>query len=301
MQDSAAPQVLKVLIAGTSLDMASDRVVLRAAELAKASGAALHLVHAHALPMALFGATTGLSPVPPDLLDAERQVRLELLSQQVERVGLSEADVAGSWVEAGAPHRTLLEAADRLAADLIVVGGTDSGGGFQILGSNADRVLRKAHCPVWVVSGTPLFEPARWLAPVDLSDLAADSLGRGLALLQEVHADRPTRLEAFFVLTAGEVEAEPHREPDQLLAQGADELRRFVAGVPGAGHAQCEIRLGDVRAEILKRAEELDAHLVLGTHGRSGFERFLLGSVAADVAAKARRDVLVVPPLVARD
>jgi nucleotide-binding universal stress UspA family protein len=280
--------------------MASDRVVLRAAELAKASGAALHLVHAHALPMALFGATTGLTPVPPDLLDAERQVRLELLSQQLERVGLSEADVAGSYVEAGAPHRILLEAVHKLGADLIVLGGTDSGGGFHLLGSNADRVLRKTHCPVWLVSGTPLFEPGQWLAPVDLSDLAADSLGRGLALLHAVHADEQARLEALFVLTAGEVEAEPHREAGQLLADGADELRRFVSVVPGAGHAQCEVRLGDVRAEILRRAEELDAHLVLGTHGRSGFERFLLGSVAADIAAKARRDVLVVPPLAAR-
>jgi nucleotide-binding universal stress UspA family protein len=39
---------------------------------------------------------------------------------------------------------------------------------------------------------------------------------------------------------------------------------------------------------------------VLGTHGRSGFDRFLVGSVAATVVRQARCSVLVVPPAAAR-
>ncbi|HSF42370.1 MAG TPA: universal stress protein [Thermoanaerobaculia bacterium] len=36
--------------------------------------------------------------------------------------------------------------------------------------------------------------------------------------------------------------------------------------------------------------------IVLGTHGRGGFERFLLGSVASSVVRNAGTSVLVIPP-----
>jgi nucleotide-binding universal stress UspA family protein len=50
-------------------------------------------------------------------------------------------------------------------------------------------------------------------------------------------------------------------------------------------------------AGILRCAQELPADLiVLGTHGRGGFERFMLGSVAEKVLRRARWPVLTVPP-----
>jgi nucleotide-binding universal stress UspA family protein len=48
---------------------------------------------------------------------------------------------------------------------------------------------------------------------------------------------------------------------------------------------------------IVRRASELPADLiVMGTHGRSGFERFLLGSVTERVLMKTPCPVLTVPP-----
>ncbi len=41
--------------------------------------------------------------------------------------------------------------------------------------------------------------------------------------------------------------------------------------------------------------------MILGTHGHGGFERFLLGSVASDMAGQAPCNVLVIPPREARD
>ena len=60
-----------------------------------------------------------------------------------------------------------------------------------------------------------------------------------------------------------------------------NELKRFVEGAHGSGvSVTTEIRDGLPWREILAVAEESQADLVaLGTHGRSGFERFLLGSV----------------------
>jgi nucleotide-binding universal stress UspA family protein len=53
---------------------------------------------------------------------------------------------------------------------------------------------------------------------------------------------------------------------------------------------------------VLLRIREWEPSLVvIGTHGRSGFERFLLGSVAGRVIRDSGANVLVVPPAVARE
>ena len=53
----------------------------------------------------------------------------------------------------------------------------------------------------------------------------------------------------------------------------------------------------DVYREILAQADRLQSNLVvMGTHGRSGFERLFLGSTAEKVLRKARCPVMTVPP-----
>ncbi|MFM6975991.1 MAG: universal stress protein [Sphingobacteriaceae bacterium] len=55
-------------------------------------------------------------------------------------------------------------------------------------------------------------------------------------------------------------------------------------------------RLGNVRDEILDVAEQWHADLIiLGTHGRTGFDHFISGSVAESVARKAHCPVLIIP------
>jgi len=57
------------------------------------------------------------------------------------------------------------------------------------------------------------------------------------------------------------------------------------------------VRIGDVRKEIVREVEQASVDLLLlGTHGRSGFERFFLGSVASDLASNATCHTLIVPP-----
>ena len=57
----------------------------------------------------------------------------------------------------------------------------------------------------------------------------------------------------------------------------------------------------DVVVEVLVQADLRKADLiVLGTHGRSGFERLVLGSVAEQVLRKATAPILIVPPKIER-
>ena len=61
-----------------------------------------------------------------------------------------------------------------------------------------------------------------------------------------------------------------------------------------------DIKEGNVAAEILAKASADASNLiVIGTHGHSGFERLILGSVAERVMRKAPCPVLSVPPKLA--
>jgi nucleotide-binding universal stress UspA family protein len=84
--------------------------------------------------------------------------------------------------------------------------------------------------------------------------------------------------------------------PERLLKIRED-LRQFVAPSGSTQPlAEVFVREGDPADEILAQAAESGVDLVvLGTHGRRGFERLMLGSVTERVARKASCSVLGVP------
>lgn len=56
------------------------------------------------------------------------------------------------------------------------------------------------------------------------------------------------------------------------------------------------IKIGNARDEILITADEWNADMIiLGTHGRTGFDHFISGSVAESVVRKAKCPVLIIP------
>jgi len=101
-------------------------------------------------------------------------------------------------------------------------------------------------------------------------------------------------------MTELEREALSARTTETVVEQLAGQvLERFVtlhaAGVPWK--IETLVESGFVDSEILDRIEVWEPDLVLlGTHGRSGFERFLLGSFALTVIRQGASSVLVIPP-----
>jgi nucleotide-binding universal stress UspA family protein len=289
------------VLIGTSLQDESDQVVRSGLAAARAAGGRVYLVHvalAEPLPVGFEG---GLGPgfIEEQIAQAEERLR-----QQIERLGIHKTELAGAVVRTGAPHRVLIEAAQTVGADLIVVGATGSGPfAAELLGSTADRVLRKASCPVLVVRGELKLPLRRVLAPVDLSPLSADAFHCGLDLLGQLAKGQETEVQAVYALSFLDLLAMRQEgeeiSGEQLERSAGDELRRFV--LENRGEAPLPLKTavlpGEARFEILHELSERPADLVmLGTQGRGGLDRLVLGSVAATVARKAPCSVLLISP-----
>jgi nucleotide-binding universal stress UspA family protein len=282
---------IETVLIGTALDEHSDEVVKAGAALARALGAKAHLVHAFAPPLGFAGP---LSPEPG--LDGYLQLEQDRLRKALEEQART-AGGAETTLEVGTPYRVLSELAERIGAGLLVVGATEGGRIARLLGSTADRVLRRAHCPVLVVRGELPVPPERVVASVDLSPLSAEAFRQSLGILRNLGA--LSSVEVLFVLSVLQRQVAPQFTPEQVDRFAAEELDRFVVAHAGGDAAglRRKVRTGNVREEILEELRETPADLVvLGTHGLGGFDRMAIGSVAADVVREAPCSVLVIRP-----
>jgi nucleotide-binding universal stress UspA family protein len=142
---------------------------------------------------------------------------------------------------------------------------------------------------------------ARILCPSDLSEASAHAAEWAVAVagyykagVTALHVVRPIlRVAPELPVPSREKpieESETERVRKELDAQ-------FQAMPPVASGLKVVIDVGQPVSRILERAASLPADLiVMGTHGTSGFEHLVLGSVTEKVLRRARCPVLTVPP-----
>jgi nucleotide-binding universal stress UspA family protein len=296
-------QSIRTVVIGSALDAGSDEVVGAGLALARAAGARVFLVHAADFEPPVPGLEIAATEPP---FHGEQAAWERQLAEQIHRLGIAEAELVGSRVVAGAPHRVISEAARESGAEIIVVGATRGEGAVgKLLGSTADRVVRKAFCPVLVVRGKLAVPPRRVLVPVDLSTLSGDAFHCGLHFLAQIAGETAIEVRAIYVLSFLDALAYRHRETPPVPATDEEvhrlaeaDLRRFLRDSQVDDEAvEMAVLPGDPRVEILAELERRPADLVImGTHGRGGFDRFLIGSVASTVAREAPCSLLLVPP-----
>jgi nucleotide-binding universal stress UspA family protein len=142
------------------------------------------------------------------------------------------------------------------------------------------------------------------LCPVDFSDFSESVLAYAAAFAKLFGSE----VTVLHVFATSVPPAESATYPAWLLQVPearksiADELNRLLAPLSSAGVAlRTRIAEGNTATEIVRHAAEHDVDLVvMGTHGRSGFDRLTLGSVAEKVLRKAPCPVLTIPPGAAR-
>ncbi|MEX2584298.1 MAG: universal stress protein [Gemmatimonadota bacterium] len=267
-----------------------------AADLAARLGATLHVVHAFQLPdpaMYPYPEMSVFSPRAIDEMATGAQKRVEERTRAIS----GGAEVLSRALP-GPADRAVLDVAGEVDADLILVGATRrSRVGRAVLGTTAQRIVRSATIPVLVMRSPEAAAYRRVLLTTDLSDLSARAHEHGTRLVTALAAkhDEP-ELRTLLVVNYDMPLPPPLGESavDEVAHSKLDAFLKRVAPTTVAENRA--IRVGDPAEEITAEAGEWNADLiVLGTHGRTGASRFLIGSVAESALKNAPCDVLVIP------
>ena len=220
-------------------------------------------------------------------------------------------------VASGAAGPTLLSVAEEKKVDLIAVGFRGAGL-FErfMLGSVSRAVVHSATVPVLVVKSDPgeqsaLNDPLRVLAAYDGAALGsciaavanqiawpADASGWVMTVVPPMFvAELPDWLQPITRDDDVRAMAEAwQKEHEQQLAAAADELRTFRQQLPACFHGnEPVVAEGHPAAKIVETARKHRISLVIvGSRGRGGVARLLIGSTSAEVLTGAPCSVLVV-------
>ena len=255
-------------------------------------------------------ADTEKLPFAPTVVEeimARTRAAINSACERLKSVGLP----AEPRVVSGDPRTMLIEEAKELSSDLIVVGAHSAAGiaGF-LLGSVAKAVIRTAHCSVEVarhMHRTPGHHPGmKILLAVDESEYStaaakslaarpwpAESEVRVMSVVDLAPSFLQAAFEPAFIDPAGMNEL---REQAMQRAQNSIEEARELLSKPGLRTSEyLSVLLEEPKKAILDQAKEWDADLiVLGSHGRRGFQRVMLGSVSEAVAMHATCSVEII-------
>lgn len=209
-------------------------------------------------------------------------------------------------IEYGDPTEEIRNTALQLGASFIVITSHARGMiGRAVFGSVADRLSRTSSVPVVIVHPTELSVGSdvatirRLLVPIDGSKRGRSSIAVARTLASQL--DVPIRLLRVIDFTPSMYTGDPLPLPQSYFddwRRGAREsLEAASSEFDGSGiPVSIEVREGSPFTEIESACEEGDL-IVLSSHGRSGLQRWLLGSVAEKLVRSASVPVCLVPSI----
>ncbi len=252
--------------------------------IARKSGSAIKLLNVVEAPHGTSFNAMG-EVVAPDGMDAVFFVQLvdkikERLQATATNAKYQDIDIA-SHVEVGNPYEHISRTIAGQAVDLVVMGTQGSSGMEEILvGSNTEKVVRRAKCPVLTVK-----------SPVEADSIKNIVFATNMRDNQERVIKELTKLQQLFDATIHivSINTPANFETDRFYKK---EMKKFVDKYHLA-HYTLNVYNDDVEEDgIIYFAEDIDADMIaIATHGRTGISHLLSGSIAEDIVNHAKRPV----------
>lgn len=286
---------LQKLLCPIDFSAGSRQAVTAAARLAIEADAELILLHAWSVPTAAFPLEVPFPPTLVDHLTGEAHRCLDTAVRDATALG---ARRVSSMLVNGAPWSAIVETLAEPSFDLAVIGTHGRTGLARVLlGSIAEKVIRHAPCSVLAIRPDSAPRPfLHILCPIDFSAESRCAVAEAAALVRPGGAGITLLhvVEAPVGYTGELPEDDFLRDLDR---RSAAQLETWVAELRGKVSVPVTAwsRVGWAGAEILaalERKQSVDL-VVMGSHGRTGLKRVLLGSVAEKVVRHARCPVYV--------
>jgi universal stress protein E len=285
------------LAVGIGLLGKNDPVLNIAVRIARDVDAELHAVHAYDPPApvdVVYAQHTGVAEDVP--CARRRTIEQQLQAHVGEVVGRGERVYPDAVV--GSPSECLVERAEALGAQLLIVGATRQDRiQRSFLGTTAQAVISHATMPVLLIR-QPVVRPLkRVLFTTNLSEISTAVCRTGIEVLRTLFDPDHAELRCLLVIRSHREVADPedyhdfaHGELMHLLYERVPALASAAAIIRGGEPAECIVR---------EAAEWRPDLLVLGNHAYPG--RVVgMGNVAGVVLREAARNVLMIPAACAK-
>jgi nucleotide-binding universal stress UspA family protein len=299
----------QVIVCATDFSAGAAAALVWATELARRQHAALDLVHVVAETRAVIeGLATDLAALPVTIVENAREELARLARGPLARgVRVRTEVLIGDAPAAIEEHRR------RRGARWLVLGGTERSTLQRwMLGSVAERTIRRAECPVVIVP--PTVTAAGWpegRAPRAVVALEGNDAGDLLEVLSEVRRGGPCDVTILHLYWPPEEYARLGlRGPRDLTVPDADiirdvepRLRALTGRLSGAGAVNFRIQpaWGEPASSIAMAIEKEPCELlIVGAHQRHGLARVLNPPVAEHVLRQGLRVPVVCVPTKAK-
>lgn len=286
----------KILVA-TDFSPASRAALFAAVNLARKSTAQLEAIYVVPTVEEVFNASRFLVP------DSEWHSHLNSAMEDFFPPNLH-ADSKRRILAGGSVVEEILKHATREESDLIVVGSYGRNAlGRLLLGSVTQKLIETSKIPVMIVRDVPRGENVyqgynRVLVPMDFSDISMKALNFGVRFTNfldaNLHLIHVVETEVLKEMTTRY--GWPEIETSSKENWGVNlTLSKIVEPKKLNQEPIVNTLYGEAADRILEYAEVQNMDfIVMGTHGRRGSEKFLLGSVTAEVVAKSTHPVITI-------
>jgi nucleotide-binding universal stress UspA family protein len=269
-------KLLQKILVPVDFSESSNRAVETAIRLARSFDSHITLLHV---------SSTGIiSKDAEELLEAFTKEKLEELLAHIRESGVISTDFL---IRYGIPFENIIDVAQYSEFNVIVAGSGNKGDDdtFQ-LGTTVEKLMRKNQVPLWVVKNSGPITTQTILCPVDFSDASARALKNAITLADTFDA-KLTVLNVYkpIDILSPRFNIDIAAENKQQRQRQETEFKSFLGNfnLDKIDHEILTLE-GEPHSEILKIIQERKFELlVMGTVGRTGLSRLLMGSVTEKV------------------
>jgi hypothetical protein len=273
---------LTVILLATDGGLHSEGAVKEVIRLARACNTRLHVLR-------LFSYKSGFSDETSRRLDDEFRQKMESETtpyfERIRELAAAEnVECESSVKNTTNIAQAIVDKANALRSDLIVMGRRGlSGIKKLLLGSVTSEVIGLAQCKILVVPQDASIKGESILLATDGSDFSAvaeaEAVSAGLKCPQ---------LKQLIALSVASSDSETN--------QAKQTVEKFKATAESKGvKVEAIVKTGKPAQTIMDVAKEQNADMIImGTHGRTGIQKAIIGSVASQVVSSAHCAVLVV-------
>jgi len=269
-------KLLEKILLAADFSNSTDNVVENAIGLAKTFQSKIALIHV--LPDDITNEKARL------LLNDAAITQLELISDKIKEEGI---ETDNPILEYGNHFDKIIKTADNINANVIVIGAGEKteNDAFQ-LGTTAEKIIRKSTKPVWIVKNNSPLDIKNILCPVDFSTESKRALKNAIIMARRFNAELII-LSVYEMIYSDSLKLrlDWDEEIEYIKLEHEKEFNTFLEGFNLLDLKwDREIVKGLPSTEILKAISLYNSDLlIMGTTGKSGLNRIVMGSVTEKV------------------